>query len=1132
MEEIEDSSEPIVVGIGASAGGLEALQAFVGGLPESGRMAYIVAQHLSPTHRSMLVELLGRSTKKKVVEVKNGSVIQQNIIYITPENKDLYIEGNTLYLKTVEKVVGPRPNVNYFFTSLAEAKKNRAVGVILSGTGSDGSHGIRAIKAEGGITIAQDPETAKYDGMPVSAIQTGNVDLILAPEQMGSELVEVLEYPGVISLINQVRSSPDYLDTIFRKLFDYRNVDFSRYKLSTINRRIERRMSTLKLSGIKDYVDYIEAKPDEINLLYKDILIGVTAFFRDPESFQTLRDYLERHLAQKQKGDSIRAWIIGCSTGEEPYTIAIILMEILGARINEFDVQIFATDIDESAIQFARKAMYPETSLVHVDPELVEKYFILRGDYYELIKPVREKVIFSRHNVLRDSPFLRLDLISCRNLLIYFNQDLQKQVLPVLHYSLNEGGLLYLGKSESIGHFYDLFTGLDKKAKIFRSQYAGVREVPRFVHFNPKKFELPEKIHSRSRKENREETLESRLSETVADYLLGRCIVLNEANDVVYVRGSMPYLSVAQGRVTFNVFKMLHEDLGLELRTALHRIGKGDAVVVTRYQKIRIDEAQDSIVRMVVLKMPGGETPMVAVFFQTEEEEALSPFMANVEGGSHESSEALRNELNRTRDQLQNVIEELETSYEEMQSLNEELQSSNEELETTNEELQSTNEELQTAYAEMKVLYEDRDRKANYLEKAKESLELRTGDLERQKKLTETIFETVPIAITMVDRKGKIVFSNSRAASLLDIRPGLKDDYLFSGQNSQNSDLEGMPLPEDKLPFTIIRSTQEPVRDVRQSIVRNSKKVMISVSGAPLFNEEGLFSGAVFAIDDITEKILTEKELIQSRNELADHKTRLEEKVRSEVARYREQEQMLLQQSRLAATGEMLGAIAHQWRQPLNSLGLFVQDLQDAQENGELTPEYLDATVKEVMEQIGYMSETIDDFRNFFRPGNSLQEVRPMEVVRDTIRLLGAQLNAHGIQFDITDTSDERARVSVNANQFRQAIINILTNARDAIQQARTEGLIPPDGSGIIRIHSWSEENKTGLSFWNNGGEAGPVVLERMFDPYFTTKQENKGTGLGLYVARIIIEKNMHGSIRSEDMEGGVQFMIYLPVVG
>ena len=681
-----------IIGIGASAGGLEALQGLVRNISANTTMAFIVAQHLSPTYKSLMVSLLAKDAQIEIKEAENLELVKAKTMYICPPNKHITItDGQIVLLDPKQPSYGPKPSIDLLFESLSEYAKSKAVGIILSGTGSDGSRGVRAIKAEGGFTLAQQPNSAKYDGMPNSAINTGNIDLILDVEVMIDELKELLTYPNRSNIISNNTETSGIYKNILLKLKKVKNVDFSLYKTTTIQRRIERRMTALKITNVNEYNNFLEKNKKEVENLYKDILIGVTSFFRDSEPFEILKSYLT-DLIKKKASKSIRVWIPGCSTGEEPYTIAIILNEILKDEAKNYKIQIFATDIDDEATSIARKGQYPESALTEIDKNLVKKYFIIKDDLYEVIKPVRDMCIFSKQDISSDPAFVRLDLISCRNLLIYFTSELQKRLFPTFHYALNDNGLLLLGKSESVGMFMNYFKPLDSKWKIYEALYLGQKTAPTTIKpFHASNYDV---------RKNKVDTFKQpTISELIVEHIerniLPSCIVLNESFNMIYIKGKNKYLTHPEGEITQNIFKYLAPEISIELRSALHRVKKAGAISKTKYILPKETANNEIYIRIVVSPLDSVNLgDLYLIVFQEEERDYISSYDITIDNENDEVNK-LTIELEKTREHLQTVIEELETSNEEMQSLNEELQSSNE--------------ELQTAYSELQSVYEERD---------------------------------------------------------------------------------------------------------------------------------------------------------------------------------------------------------------------------------------------------------------------------------------------------------------------------------------------------------------------------------------------------------------------------------------
>jgi two-component system CheB/CheR fusion protein len=713
----------IVVGIGASAGGLEAYKHVLPGLPVNANMAFVIVQHLDPKHRSMMASLLDRHTSMDVLEIIDGQVLAANTVYITPQGRDVKIVNRTLHLTKPTSAIGPKPSIDYFFTSLAESMADRAVGIILSGTGSDGAHGIRAIKAGGGITIVQSEDTARYNGMPRSAIETGHVDLVVDPSEIGKELQVAIKYPNLVPSIPPEAETPKDIDRILQMIAGRTGANLTEYKLATINRRVGRRMALHKIRDLEDYVAYAKQAPQELDLLFKDILISVTSFFRDPEAFQALKRTFPQMLKSRPKGDGIRIWVPGCATGEEAYSIAMLLHEHLGKEVNQSNIQIFGTDLDQDAIIQARKGTYPTATVVDVDKALLDKYFTHSDNTVQVVKSIREMIVFAKQDLTQDPPFSHLDLISCRNLLIYFNSRLQQKIVPMFHYILNPEGLLFLGKSESIGQFADLFTSLNKKWKIF--QHRGTIRPPVVDFGLGKHLRYAGKGSVTLPAKPKEIPIKQVFAESVINAMGNCAVIIDDRQEVVFVQGDVgPYLTLAQGEVGLNILNMARSELRLDLRALIHKATRETRFV--RSKKITFehnDQRRQLILHAGPAASRGDVTDLTLVIFEEvgpvaeTEPEALS-------GVSSEDPriQALEQELTAAREHLQTTVEELETTNEELQSLNEELQSANEELQSSNEELETSNEELQSTNEELTTVNEELQVKSSELAEANTDL--------------------------------------------------------------------------------------------------------------------------------------------------------------------------------------------------------------------------------------------------------------------------------------------------------------------------------------------------------------------------------------------------------------------------
>ncbi len=583
-EQIRDRTFP-VVGIGASAGGLEAFTQLLEFLPHDTGMAFVLVQHLAPKHESMLTELLSRATRMPVAEVKDGMKVESDHIYVIPPNTNMAILHGVLHLMPRPATLGQHMPIDYFLRSLAEDQKSTAIGVILSGTASDGALGLKAIKAEGGITFAQDEKTAKYDGMPRSAIAAGYVDFILAPDKIAKELARLGRHPYV-SHVKVERAGEllaedgDDFNKILIVLRAATGVDFTYYKHSTIQRRIVRRMVLLKIDDLKNYVKYLQANAGEVEALYNDILINVTGFFRDPETFEILTEKVFPSIMKNRSPDEpIRIWVPGCSTGEEPYSIAISLLEFLGDRATSTPIQIFATDISEVAIEKARAGIFIENIALDVSPERLRRFFVKLESGYQISKTFRDICVFAKQNVVKDPPFSKLDLISCRNVLIYLGPVLQKKVMPILHYALKPDGLLVLGSSETIGGFADLFSLIEKKHKVYAKKMTALR--PAF-DFSNSDYQI-EKVHfgkATSARETASFDVQKEADQIVMSRYVPAGVIINDDMEILQFRGRTGYyLEPAPGEASLNLLHMAREGLTFDLRTAIHKSRKADAPI-------------------------------------------------------------------------------------------------------------------------------------------------------------------------------------------------------------------------------------------------------------------------------------------------------------------------------------------------------------------------------------------------------------------------------------------------------------------------------------------------------------------------------------------------------------------------
>lgn len=765
-----------IVGIGASAGGLAAFEAFFAGMPADTDpgMAFVLVQHLAPNHKSMLADLIRRYTRMEVFEVEDGMPVHRNCAYIIPPNHDMAFLNGTLQLLEPTEPRGQRLPIDFFFRSLAQDQHERAIGIVLSGTGTDGTLGVRAIKGEGGMVMAQTPKSTEFDGMPSSAIATGLVDYTLAAGEMPAQLITYATYAfGKLRRMDSAAAlnSGDTLKKIFVVLRLQTGHDFSQYKPSTVHRRIERRMVVHQIEKADDYLKYLQQTAAEVEALFRDLLIGVTNFFRDPEAFHELQEHIIPKLFDgKPAGGAIRVWSTGCSTGEEPYSIAILLQERMEVLKQSYSVQVFATDIDRQAIATARAGLYSANIAADISPERLARFFTTEsGGAYRIRKSIRDMMVFSEQDVNKDPPFSKLDLISCRNLMIYLSVELQRKLIPLFHYALNPHGVLFLGTSEGVGDFDGLFTVMDRKAKLYQRK-DGFLPVQRAAlgRFSPPMAKaqtaqshggglpaLPAKLPLR-------ELTEQALLQQIAP----ACALVNAHGEILYLHGRTGmYLEPTPGEVgATNILKMAREGLQPALSRVLHhaaatkQVARAAGLCVKtngHFTQVNLsvrpvptspDLAGESSLYLVVLEEVPADTVTDTVTVTVTESD-VDARIATLE----QELRAKDDYIQITHEELENSNEELKSSNEEMQSVNEELQSTNEELETSKEELQSVNEELATVNTE---------------------LQTKVLDLSRVNNDMNNLLAGTGIATVFVDKQLRILRFTPTATELINLIPG------------------------------------------------------------------------------------------------------------------------------------------------------------------------------------------------------------------------------------------------------------------------------------------------------------------------------------------------------------------------
>ncbi|MFK7915442.1 MAG: chemotaxis protein CheB [Pseudomonadales bacterium] len=1178
-----------VVGIGASAGGLEALKALVSSIPDNAQTSYVVAQHLSPQHDSMLTEILGRETRLTVVEARDGELILPNQIIITPPNSDVTVAGQRVRLSAPHVVRGAKPSIDLFFESLAREYSEKAVGVILSGTGSDGARGMQAVKAAGGFTFAQEPETAKYDGMPRAAISTGCVDRILPPSRLARELTTITQFRES-SPLGAVDEKEQQVVSILEEVRRATGADFLDYKRSTVIRRIEARMAATSQWTLADYASYITDTRDEPARLRHNILISVTSFFRDPDAFEALRTAVAEQLKDRSGTKPYRVWVPGCATGEEAFTLAIILDQVAP----KLKVQIFATDLDESIMETTRKATYPETAVINLPDGVLEKYFTDLGKGYQVRRHIRESVVFASHNLIDDPSFLHLDLVSCRNLLIYFQPVLQQRVLQIFHQSLARSGLLFLGKSESIhDHKPALFKELDRRHRVFlRRSEVTTRPVA-----TPRHSSLLRPMSNVEMRRTEAEARTNYLRESLLNAFVPPSVLVDSDSQVLESEGEVrSLLSLNPGRPDFSLLSLVPDELQMQLRAQLFRARREQQLQMGT--AIECDVAGSAVLfrtEVRPLEDPNTAEQLFLVSFHREipkSESDLQEFDERTADSSYVKD--LEQELETVREHLQTVVEELETSNEELQSLNEELQSSNEELQASNEEMQASNEELESSNEEMQSTNEELITLNGELEQKSRALEASLDDL-------ENIQTSVGAPVATVDRNLLLKRMNKAMGEVFDIgeeafgQPlslqrwniGLSDLHqrmhyvMASGEvydrelvvGERHFMLQISPYHSDNniagavLMFHDVTELQQTARALSEyerqfrDMVENSLQgILIHADDQPLFvnqafcNVLGFTTPAQFLAtqsvqtlfpepdfeavreardsatgeprqvrvitrngDTVTAILIEQRLLWQKRNAWQTTLIDVSERVRVE--------EQTRQAQRLEVLGQLTGGVAHDF----NNLLAVIQGSAELIESR--VGDQAGANVGPILHSIERGRELTQRLLSYAR----MQPLSPHSFdlndhLRSIVPLLARTL---GGEVEVRlELSDAHVVCHADSGELETALLNLLLNSKDAMP-----------GGGVISLHTTSRKvaadevcevdldpgSYVHLEVRDQGSGISAAVLDHIFDPFVTSNETGRGSGLGLSMVYGFV-KQSGGDVRVMDTSAkGTSVGLWLP---
>jgi two-component system CheB/CheR fusion protein len=1140
-----------IVAIGASAGGLEAMMELLKNLPPDTGMAFIYVQHLSPDHKSMLTEILSKKTKMKVQEIDDMDKIKPDNVFVIPSNKGIEVtDGHIKLIPRSDR--STTISIDILFSSLAEAQKDRVIGIILSGSASDGTFGIKAIKHEGGLTFVQD-DTAKFTSMPHSAISTGMVDFILSPKEIALELARLSKHPFVKSANDGVKrgkedlidnSNPD-LKNILNQLHKAAGVDFSVYKMNTIKRRIIRRMLLYKIKTLRDYAKLLGKKNEEIDILYQDLLINVTSFFRDTDTHKYLKENIfPKLLKRKKTGESLRIWVPACSTGEEAYSIAMMLLEIQGSKTTNTPIQIFATDLSTQAIAKARLGVYTQQELETVSPKRIQRFFTKSEGSFRVNKAVRDICVFAPHNILRDPPFSRLDFISCCNLFIYFDIAAQKKAVNTFHYALNEDGFLMIGKSENISQSAHLFTGFSKKYKIFmRKINSGTSTLPalspRFAQqtFPEKNTSAVSGNRAQKKFSGNNKGLDNAIDAVLVSEFMPANVVINHQMEIVQFRGTTDlFLTHPKGRATFNILKMARPEIAFELRNAIAKVIKTKRRIRKSGIEVKINSAVKFIsVEVVPLNIDpitiGWDEPLLLILF-AEQEQAES-FPQPGKGGKNNSLakdrriKKLEDELAAARADALATSQEQEAFTEELQSANEEVVSSNEEMQTVNEELETSKEEIESANEELNTTNQE--------------LQTRNDLLNEAYEYSEAIVSTMHEPMLVLGKDLRVKSANKAFYKKFNVAEEQTEGVLLYDLGNKQWNIPALrELLEDIIP----KNSEFFNYEVKHTFLHLGEKIM-SLNASRIIQKTHREHLILLVIADITEvrqliveKEIREKELLNREIlKRTEEKLRLENAVAERTQELKEANELLEDRNTaLQNMNKELESFAyvssHDLQEPLRKIQVFASRILE-KENQNLS----------------------DNGKNYFRLiQNAAQRMKTL--IHDLLAF--SQLNTADRKFEeanlgiiIEEVKSEfkesivqkRAIIEVKEIcnvktipfQFRQLLHNLIGNALKFSRPG-----VPPHITITSRNIKYSKLNITDLppqkeychiNITDNGIGFEKEFSEKIFEVFqkLHGKDEYEGTGIGLAIVKKIVENHNGIITATSELNKGASFDIYIP---
>lgn len=1097
-----------IVGIGASAGGLEAFTKLLKNLPTNTGMAFVLVQHLSPQYESFLAEILSKVTAMPVLEVRNGTRVEPNCIYVIPPNVSMGISEGILRLLPRPTQERPHLPVDYFFRSLAVDQGNDAIGVVLSGTGSDGAEGLKFIKGEGGITFAQAPESAKFGGMPQRAILVDHVDFILAPDAIGRELSKISKHPYLLEQgltqkesAKRIEHDKETVDKILGLTKASTGVDFTQYKRTTIHRRIMRRMVVHKVDRVSNYLAILKGDKSEPTALLNDILINVTAFFRDRDVFEKLRSVVfPALLKNRKKGDPIRVWVPGCATGEEVYSIAILLLEFLGDRLTQFPVQIFGSDLSETCIAKARAGRYMEGISEHVPKELLNRYFVKSDKGYLVAKAVRDLCVFARQDVANDPPFSRLDIVSCRNVMIYLEPVLQRKVLTMFSYALKPKGFLVLGHSETPNLASTLFSPVEKKEKIYSVNPSTAQARPIFTTIPQILDTHPQTVKLASAHFNFD-PIEKETDQMIVNHFAPPCVVINDQLEVVQFRGDTTRFLVNQSRrPSFNILKMAREGLAPALKTLIETV-KSKGKAKSGEIRFRGEQALCSVVLEAIalrsakgcyfilfkegpvsLSQPDNQTPE-----EVKSSKGSKGSKASVEREKSRAAQLAR-ELAETKAYLESMNRDLESTNQDLQSANEEVLSANEELQSANEELETAKEELQSGNEELTTVNDE--------------LQSRNAELDRLNNDLINLLGSIEIPILMIGKDGRVRKITPAAQRALSLQVG--DVGRPIREIKSNFEVLGLDLDLEKSVSDVIETMA-----VSETEIQDRSKRWFRLQVRPYRTLDNRIDGAVVALIDIDALKRSLVEIEHARAEAESARASAEAGNR--------------------AKDLFLATLSHELRTPLTTILSYSQLLR----LGKLSPEATKKGVLMIEQSAQAQAQLINDLLDVSRImmgklALDVQDVDPVSVLHaavESVRPL-AERKSLKIQEKVLE---KNVRVRGDLVRLKQVFLNLLTNA---IKFSHSGGKIE---LSVDRVgHSDSEFVRIQVRDFGKG--ISPKFLPHLFDRFSqadsSSTRVHGGMGLGLAIVKSLVEAQ-GGTVTAEsEGEGnGATFIVMLPAM-